>query len=65
MLTRRTPTIRRHDAAAFAAMRKAGRLTAEALDMLVPHVQPGVTDAVDRPHDLRLRDGSWRDFRRP
>jgi methionyl aminopeptidase len=49
MLTRRTPTIRRHDAAAFAAMRKAGRLTAEALDMLVPHVQPGVTTlSIDR-----------------
>jgi methionyl aminopeptidase len=34
---------------AFAAMRKAGRLTAEALDMLVPLVRPGVTiDAIDR-----------------
>ena len=32
-----------HDADAFAAMRKAGRLAAEALDMLVPVVQPGVT----------------------
>ena len=32
-----------HDADAFAAMRKAGRLAAEALDMLVPIVQPGVT----------------------
>ncbi len=27
----------------FAAMRKAGHLAAEALDMLVPHVRPGVT----------------------
>jgi methionyl aminopeptidase len=27
----------------FAAMRKAGRLAAEALDMLVPHVRPGVS----------------------
>ncbi len=34
-----------HDAEAFAAMRKAGRLAAEALDMLVPIVQPGVTTA--------------------
>ncbi|MBN9291232.1 MAG: type I methionyl aminopeptidase [Hyphomicrobium denitrificans] len=34
-----------HDAEAFAAMRKAGRLDAEALDMLVPVVQPGVTTA--------------------
>jgi methionyl aminopeptidase len=32
-----------HDADAFAAMRKAGRLAAEALDMLVPVVKPGVT----------------------
>ncbi len=32
-----------HDADAFAAMRKAGRLAAEALDMLTPHVKPGVT----------------------
>jgi methionyl aminopeptidase len=32
-----------HDAEGFAAMRKAGRLAAEALDMLVPVVQPGVT----------------------
>jgi methionyl aminopeptidase len=49
MLTRRTPSIRRHDADAFAAMRKAGRLTAEALDMLVEHVKPGVTTlAIDR-----------------
>jgi methionyl aminopeptidase len=32
-----------HDAEAFAAMRKAGRLAAEALDMLVPVVKPGVT----------------------
>ena len=30
-------------------MHRAGRLTAEALDMLVPHVRPGVTtDALDR-----------------
>jgi methionyl aminopeptidase len=32
-----------HGAEAFAAMRKAGRLAAEALDMLVPVVKPGVT----------------------
>ena len=32
-----------HDADAFAAMRKAGRLAAEALDMLAPVVKPGVT----------------------
>ncbi|WP_284177295.1 type I methionyl aminopeptidase [Rhabdaerophilum sp. SD176] len=47
---RRQPgTIKLHGAEAFAAMRKAGRLTAEALDMLVDRVKPGVTtDAIDR-----------------
>jgi methionyl aminopeptidase len=35
--------IRLHGPDAFAAMHKAGRLAAEALDMLVPHVRPGVT----------------------
>ncbi len=34
-----------HGAEAFAAMRKAGRLAAEALDMLVPYVVPGVSSA--------------------
>jgi methionyl aminopeptidase len=32
-----------HDAEAFAAMRKAGQLAAEALDMLAPIVAPGMT----------------------
>ena len=32
-----------HGPEAFAGMRRAGRLTAEALDLLVDHVQPGVT----------------------
>ena len=37
-----------HDAAAFEAMRKAGRLAAEALDMMTPFVQPGVaTEELD------------------
>jgi methionyl aminopeptidase len=35
--------IKLYGADAFAAMHKAGRLAAEALDMLVPHVRPGVT----------------------
>ena len=35
--------IKLYGADAFAAMRKAGRLAADALDMLVPHVRPGVT----------------------
>jgi methionyl aminopeptidase len=47
---RRQPgTIKLHGPEAFAAMRKAGQLTAQALDMLVEHVHPGVTtDAIDR-----------------
>lgn len=47
---RRQPgTIRLYGEEAFAAMRRAGRLTAEALDHLVDLVQPGVsTDALDR-----------------
>ncbi|MBI1386338.1 MAG: type I methionyl aminopeptidase [Rhizobiales bacterium] len=37
-----------HDAAAFEGMRKAGRLAAAALDMLVEHIRPGVsTDNID------------------
>jgi methionyl aminopeptidase len=36
-------TIVLHDAAAFEGMRAAGRLAAEVLDMLVPHVVPGVS----------------------
>ena len=32
-----------HGPDAFAAMRKAGQLAASALDMLVPHVIPGVS----------------------
>ena len=32
-----------HGMEAFAGMRKAGKLAAEALDMLVPYVKPGVT----------------------
>jgi methionyl aminopeptidase len=34
-----------HDAAGFEGMRKAGRLAAEVLDLLVPLVKPGVTTA--------------------
>ncbi len=40
---RKTGHIKLHGPEAIEAMRKAGRLTAEALDMLVPHVKPGVT----------------------
>ncbi len=42
-------TIVIHDASGFEGMRRAGRLAAEVLDMLVPHVQPGVsTLSLDR-----------------
>lgn len=39
----RSNAIKLHDEAGFAGMRAAGRLAAEILDMLVPHVVPGVT----------------------
>ncbi len=39
----RTSSIKLHGAEGFEGMRKAGRLAAECLDMLIPHVQPGVT----------------------
>jgi len=40
---RKTGQIKLHGHAAFEGMRRAGRLTAEALDLLTEHVQPGVT----------------------
>ena len=39
----RTGAIKLHGPDAFAGMRKAGRLVAETLDMLVPHMVPGVS----------------------
>jgi methionyl aminopeptidase len=46
---RQAGTIKLHGPEAFEGMRRAGRLTAEALDMLVDLVQPGVsTDTIDR-----------------
>jgi len=45
----RTGAIKLHGPAAFEGMRRAGRLAAETLDMLVPHMVPGVTTAeIDR-----------------
>ncbi|MES3056325.1 type I methionyl aminopeptidase [Sphingomonas faeni] len=45
----RTGAIKLHGPAAFEGMMKAGRLAAETLDMLVPHMVPGVTTAeIDR-----------------
>ena len=46
--TRQTGQIKLHGMEAFEGMRKAGRLAAECLDMLAPHVVPGVlTSALD------------------
>ena len=42
---RNTGQIKLHGIEAFEGMRKAGRLAAECLDMLVPLIQPGVTTA--------------------
>ncbi|MBX9883316.1 MAG: type I methionyl aminopeptidase [Sphingomonas sp.] len=41
----RTGAIRLHGEEGFAGMRAAGRLAAETLDMIAPHVVPGVTTA--------------------
>ena len=53
----RTGAIKLHDEAGFEGMRRAGRLAAEVLDMVVPHVVPGVeTQALDdmiREHIVR------------
>ncbi len=46
---RKTGEIKLHGPDGFVGMRRAGRLTAEALDLLVPLVQPGATtEALDR-----------------
>ena len=46
---RKTGQIKLHDEEAFDGMRRAGQLTAEALDLLCDHVRPGVTtEALDR-----------------
>ena len=46
---RKTGQIKLHGKDAFEGMRKAGRLVAECLDMLVAHVEPGVTtDHIDK-----------------
>jgi methionyl aminopeptidase len=49
-----TGLIKLHDSQAFEGMRRAGRLAAETLDFLAPHVRPGVyTDQLDQlSHDF-------------
>src|SRR4051794_37151196 len=53
----RNGVIKLHGPEAFEGMRRAGRLAAEILDALVPHVVPGVTtqelDDFVREHTLR------------
>ena len=53
----RTGAIKLHDESGFEGMRRAGRLVAEVLDMISPHVVPGVeTQALDdmiRAHIVR------------
>ena len=49
LTTRRSRGIKIHDAEGFEGMRAAGKLAAECLDMLTPHVKPGVvTDDLDK-----------------
>src|SRR5262245_5877180 len=52
--------IKIHDAEAFAAMRRAGRLAAETLDFVTPHVEPGIsTGELDRLcHDFIVAAGA-------
>ncbi|MFX7984933.1 M24 family metallopeptidase, partial [Acinetobacter baumannii] len=52
--------IKLHGADGFAGMRAAGQLAAETLDMLVPHVVPGVTTAAldDLVRDFILARGA-------
>ena len=56
----RTHESRVHDAEAFEGMRKAGRLVAEALDMITEYVKPGVTtgEIDDRIREFTLDHGA-------
>ncbi|MEQ8349792.1 MAG: type I methionyl aminopeptidase [Sneathiellaceae bacterium] len=55
--TRRSGAIKLHSAEDFDGMRRAGRLAAECLDMITPHVQPGVTTGeLDRMCHGFIRD---------
>ena len=55
----RDGTIKLHDESGFAGMRKAGRLSAEILDALVPFIQPGVTTGAidDLVREMMLAGG--------
>jgi methionyl aminopeptidase len=58
---RKSGHIKLHGPEAFAAMREAGRLTAEALDLLTEHVKPGVTTEFldDLVFDFALSHGAY------
>ena len=46
-----------HDEAEFAAMRRAGRVAADTLDFIAPHVRPGVSTAeLDRLCETFMRE---------
>ena len=54
---RNTGRVRLYGPDAFEGMRRAGRLAASCLDMIAPHVKPGVTtDALDQLCDSFIRD---------
>ncbi len=59
--SRKTGQIKIHNADAFAGMRAAGRLTAEALDMLTAHVKPGVStqELDDLVFDFAMAHGAY------
>ncbi|WP_374306620.1 type I methionyl aminopeptidase [Methylocella sp.] len=58
---RKAGHIKLHGPEAFAGMREAGRLTAEALDMLTPYVEPGVsTERLDQlVFDFAMDHGAY------
>lgn len=58
--SRRTGAIKLHGPEEFEGMRRAGRLAAETLDFITPHVQPGVTTgALDKLcHDFIMDHGA-------
>ncbi len=55
-----TETIKLHNEAGFAAMRRAGKLAAETLDFITPHVRPGVTTKKldELCHEFTLNHGA-------
>lgn len=58
--TQRTRSIKIHNESGFEGMRRAGRLAAACLDMLIPLVQPGVTTEAldDAARDFILDNGA-------